>query len=93
MTVKRIYTSKKSGAYDTKFMKLIKSERQKAPTVKGQLQTTRTYKLIGSPTEILIIGDEIKSQKKGIAVYVGYMHIGYFDTLDDAKQALYKRYG
>jgi hypothetical protein len=73
-----------------KVMKLIKSERVPAPTVKRQLQTIRTYRLLDEPTEILIIGD---NGKKGLAVYEGYKPLGYFDTLDEAKRFVYNKYG
>ena len=53
----------------------------------------RTYKIKETPhTEFLIIGDE-KKGKKNIAVYEGYINIGYFSTLSDAKQALLMKYG
>lgn len=76
-----------------KSIKLIKSERIKSPTAKGQIETVRTYKIKETPhTEFLIIGDE-KKGKKNIAVYEGYINIGYFSTLSDAKQALLMKYG
>jgi hypothetical protein len=76
-----------------KVMKLIKSERSPAPTVARQMQTIRTYHLLDNEADILIIGDDKKGKKKGIAVYEGYKHLGYFDTLDEAKRFVYNKYG
>lgn len=89
MTIKRRYV--KPTKIDRKYMKLVKIERVKAPTVKGQPTTIRKYKLKDEPTEVLIIGDE--GSPKGLAVFVGYTNIGYFNTLDAAKNALWKKYG
>jgi len=78
-------------------MKLVSTERVKAPTVAGQMETIRTYKEVAGTGKggmtILIIGDEERKNTilKPIAVYFGHVNQGYFKTLEEAKQFVYNK--